>query len=243
MLNEPTPVDVEEADAEATKDPGGETVLLELQELERADTLASVPAIRGSEGLTVPEWLHTVDGDVASYWQRQFNLADYRYQAPQEVIYDKPVRTRGCGTARNAFGPFFCSVDDTIYLPVRFFTTYSNRFGDAAIAVIVAHEQGHAVQDLLGLFDRGLLTAQTELQADCLAGVWAKTVDKRGLLEEGDIGEILGLVENSGDAEGTPIDAPGAHGNSALRQDFFDQGYEGGSPGDCPVPKRRQIQI
>ena len=87
-----------------------------------------------------------------------------------------------------------------------------------------------------------IISAQLELQADCLAGVWAKTVYERGLLEEGDIGEILGLVEIAGDPEGFPINAPGAHGNSAMRQDFFDQGYEGGAPGSCPVPQEEGAQ-
>ena len=74
-----------------------------------------------------------------------------------------------------------------------------------------------------------------------LAGVWAKTVYARGLLEEGDIGEILGLVDAVADPDSVPINAPGAHGNSALRQDFFAQGYDGGKPGSCPVPKKSEL--
>ena len=96
-------------------------------------------------------------------------------------------------------------LDETIFFPVEFFEKVANPFGDAATAIVVAHENAHRVQDLLGLFDPPIISAQLELQADCLAGVWAKTVFDRGLLEEGDIGEILGLVDIAGDLAGTPI--------------------------------------
>jgi predicted metalloprotease len=200
-----------------------------------------VPAIRGSAGLTVEQWMSVVDSDVANYWQRQFNSAGYRYKAPKEVIFDQRVRT-GCGRAPANAGPFYCANDGSIYLPVRFFENQSERFGDAAVAVVIAHENGHRVQDLIGLFDEPLLSVQIELQADCMAGVWAKTVYRRGLLEPGDIDEILGIVHLSGDAEGVPITAQGAHGSSGLRASAFDQGYEGGRPGACPVPKKQEIQ-
>ena len=155
-----------------------------------------------------------------------------------------PVRSASpCGQASPRTGPFFCTLNDGIYLPVAFFDRVAQPFGDAATAIVIAHENGHHVQDLLGLFDQPLTSAQIELQADCLAGVWAKTVFDRGLLEEGDIGEILGLVELSGDAPGTPVTAQGAHGNSAQRQQFFAQGYDGGDPGSCPVPSRREVRV
>ena len=240
-VNQRSEVALDDPDEGATEAPPGPEALDEFAALQRAEGEVTVPAIRGSAGLTVPEWISTVDADVANYWQRQFNRSDYRFRAPSEVIYDQPVPTR-CGVARNAFGPFYCAFDRTMYLPVRFFERQSDKFGDAAVAVIVAHENGHHVQQQLGLFDRGLLTIQTELQADCLAGVWARTVYRRGLLEPGDIGEILGLVEASGDPGSTPVSAPGAHGSSGLRQAFFDQGYESGRPGDCPPPTRREIR-
>ena len=241
VLNEPAEVEADEADADATEEPEGESVLLELEQLERADLEQSVPAIRGSEGLSVPEWIHTVNGDVITYWQRQFNRSGYRYDLPSEVLFDRKVRTE-CGVGRASFGPFYCAFDQTFYLPVPFFEMADREYGDAAVALVIAHENGHHVQELLGLFGAGLLTSQTELQADCLAGVWARTVLNRGLLEEGDIGEILGLTEISGDIEGTPINAPGAHGSSDLRIRFFNQGYEGGRPGSCPVPRKREIR-
>jgi len=240
-LNEAGEVDLDEAEADATEEPAGPEVLDEFEELRQADESDSVPAIRGSAGLSVADWMHTVNGDVASYWQEQFNNAGYGYDVHTEFIFDR-TSPSPCGQASPRTGPFYCTLNDGIYLPVAFFDRVAQPFGDAATAIVIAHENGHHIQDLLGLSDQPLTSAQIELQADCLAGVWAKTVFDRGLLEEGDIGEILGLVELSGDAPGTPITAQGAHGNSALRQQFFAQGYDGGAPGSCQIPRRRDIR-
>jgi predicted metalloprotease len=240
-VNEVADVPVDDADPDATQQPQGEEVLLKLQHLERGSLSSEIPAIRGSEGLSVQDWMSTVDGDVASYWQSQFNRAGYEYRVPSEYIYDRRGHS-GCGPIGPDDGPFYCSADETIYLPLPFFNEQYQRFGDAAVAVVIAHENGHHIQQLLGVFNKGYLTPQTELQADCLAGVWASSVLQRGLLEDGDISEILGLTEISGDQAGTPINDPQAHGSSALRADFFNRGYEGGKPEACPVPSRAEIK-
>lgn len=240
-VNQTAEVAVDEPDSDATKKPEGETVLLKLQQLERGTLSSEVPAIRGSAGLSVPDWMSTVNGDVASYWQSQFNRAGYEYRVPTEYIYDRRGRS-GCGRIGPDDGPFYCTADETIYLPVPFFEQQNQDFGDAAVALVIAHENAHHVQELLGIFDQGFLTAQTELQADCLAGIWASSVLERGLLEDGDIGEILGLTEISGDEAGTPIKDPNAHGTSALRAGFFNRGFEGGNPDACPVPSRAEIK-
>ena len=240
-INETEDVPVDEADPDATEEPPGEEALLKMESLARGELSEEIPAIRGSEGLSVPDWISTVDGDVATYWQNQFNLAGYQYGVPGQHIYDRRGQS-GCGAIGPSDGPFYCSLDQTIYLPVPFFTEQYQQFGDAAVALVIAHEHGHHVQQLLGIFDKGFLTPQTELQADCLAGVWARTVLDRGLLEDGDIAEILGLTEISGDEAGTPIKDPNAHGSSALRVSFFNRGYNGGNPDACPVPSRASIK-
>jgi predicted metalloprotease len=240
-VNGESQVELNAASEDATKDPAGPEVLGQLQELRQAENSQSVPAIRGSAGLAVPDWIHTVDGDVASYWQKQFNDAGYRYRPATEHIFNTRMQS-ACGEANPQTGPFYCPSDGGIYFPVAFFDKYSVPFGDAATAIVVAHENGHRIEDLLGEFNGTLTSAQVELQADCLAGVWAKTVYDRGLLEEGDIGEILGLVNISGDSPGTPVNAAGAHGNAQLRAKYFEQGYEGGQPGACPPPKRSAIR-
>ncbi len=228
-------VEVPEADSDG-KDPTGAEVLDELQTLTRGQSDDAIPAIRGSEGLTVPEWLHTVNADVAAYWAELFALDDYAYEPAVELIFNKPTTTACGGGVDPREGPFYCSGDQTIFLPIAWFTKNVARHGDAAVAVIVAHENGHHVQDLLGIFDQPYLTIQTELQADCLAGVWANSILGRDLLEPGDIAEILGEVRISGDPKGLAVDDPRAHGSAGLRRDAFLRGYQGGDPGSCPVP-------
>ena len=241
-LNAAVEPDVDDADPDATDTPAGAAVLDEFEELRTGADAPEVPAIRGSAGLSTADWIHAVNGDVATYWQQQFNNGGYRYKPAKELIFDRKLSS-ACGIrASLRTGPFYCTADQAIYYPVTFFDRVPQRFGDAATAVVVAHENAHRVQDIIGLFDAPrIISAQLELQADCLAGVWAKTIYERGLLEKGDIGEILGLVEIAGDPRGTPINAPGAHGSSALRQQYFDRGYNGGDPGSCPVPKKKQL--
>ena len=242
-INTAAPTDVDEADADATGEPPqGEATLDEFEELRTADDAADVPAIRGSAGLATEDWIHTVNGDVATYWQQQFNNSGYRYRPAKELIFDNRLRS-ACGVkASLRTGPFYCTLDQAIYYPVVFFQKVPEKFGDAATAVVVAHENAHRVQDILGLFDAPrIISAQLELQADCLAGVWAKTIYERGLLEDGDIGEILGITDLAGDPEEFPINAPGAHGTSQMRIDAFNKGYDGGAPGSCPVPKKKSL--
>ena len=243
QVNTAVETDVAEADSDATEEPPqGEETLDDFEELATAEDTPDVPAIRGSAGLSTEDWIHTVNGDVATYWQQQFNNAGYEYKPAKELIFDKKLKS-ACGVkASLRTGPFYCTLDEAIYYPITFFQKVPEQFGDAATAVVVAHENAHRVQDLIGLFDaRGIISAQLELQADCLAGVWAKTVFARGLLEEGDIGEILGITDLAGDPENFPINAPGAHGNSQMRIDAFNKGYEGGEPGACPVPKKKAL--
>jgi predicted metalloprotease len=101
------------------------------------------------------------------------------------------------------------------------------------LAFILAHELGHHVQNQLGIFDAGLFTIQEELQADCFAGVWGRSVFEQGSLEEGDLGEAAEELANVADVPGTPWDHPGAHGTESQRIDAFFTGYETGRPRQC----------
>jgi predicted metalloprotease len=103
--------------------------------------------------------------------------------------------------------------------------------GDTALALVVAHEQGHRVQALLGLkFAR---TFDSEQQADCLAGYWAADVYRRGLIEPDDFSEFAGLSTVIADQPGVPLDDPRAHGNAEQRRAAFEKGYNTGNAGDC----------
>jgi predicted metalloprotease len=234
QLQERTEVALDED--EGTKAPDGVEVLEELPELQRASGDDALPALRGSEGLTLAEWLETVTHDVALFWQQEFNTAGYTYPSLFFRIFEQPVTSQCGGTVPADAGPSYCPADRTIFLSLPFFSVQAQRYGDAGPAIIVAHENGHHVQNALGLFDQGLKVIQEELQADCLAGVWAASVLQRGLLEPDDIGEILGEVEAAGDAPGTPVEGPLAHGTSQQRRKAFYRGYNRGRPNACPVP-------
>ena len=101
------------------------------------------------------------------------------------------------------------------------------------MAFILAHELGHHVQNQLGTLDARLFTIQVELQADCFAGVWGRSIFEEGTLEEGDLGEAVEQLANFADLPGTPWDHPGAHGTESQRIDAFFTGYETGRPRQC----------
>ena len=171
--------------------------------------------------------------------------------------------TEECGIVEESMGPLYCPYNNTVYytvntlIPVTQEPTatqgqygaaqdqygeddqgrYIDEFGDFAVAFTVAHEMAHHVQDQLGILeakDRGeLLTIQTELQADCLAGVWANTAYYEGQLEAGEIEEALFFEASIADLPGTPVDDPGAHGGAEERQEWFLHGYDTGDGSAC----------
>jgi predicted metalloprotease len=119
-------------------------------------------------------------------------------------------------------GPFYCSESSTVYYPLSW-SDPSGRtpaeIGDFAVAVILAHEVEHHVQNMTGAFaDPNVCTIQFELQADCFAGLWSRSVYEEGLLEPGDIGESLQIAANAADLLGTPAEDPNAHGTEAQRR-------------------------
>ncbi len=114
-----------------------------------------------------------MDRDVAEYWQTAFNRAGYTYTAPGEVIFGRPVGTR-CGPEEPNRSSFYCPT--TVYLDLPYEAGLLKHFvGDAAVAISVAHENGHHIQNLLGITksEGGIRSHEYELQADCLAGVWS----------------------------------------------------------------------
>jgi hypothetical protein len=120
------------------------------------------------------------------------------------VLFTQATQS-ACGGASSAVGPHYCPPDQTVYLDLAFFRELRDRFGasgDFAHAYVIAHEVGHHVQNELGIMDRvenredGI---RLELQADCLAGVWGYTAEKRGLLDPGDTREALDAAAAVGD--------------------------------------------
>lgn len=174
------------------------------------------------------------------------------YQPPVLVLYSG-VTQSPCGGASGATGPFYCPADQKAYLDTDFFVTLSRQMGakgDFAAAYVIAHEVAHHVQNLIGILgpvdqrrrevsqtEANGLTVRLELQADCLAGVWARSV--QGLLERGDVEEALNAARRIGDdhlqkqAGGVPQPHTFTHGTSEQRSRWFARGYDNGNISEC----------
>ena len=175
---------------------------------------------------------------------------------PKLDLFSGRVNT-ACGAASTAVGPFYCPGDQKVYLDLAFFQELQDRFhasGDFARAYVIAHEVGHHVQKLLGVFDkvaearrRGApmegadgLSVRQELQADCLAGVWAHHAQQRNQwLDPGDLETALNAASQIGDdtlqreTRGEVMPDSFTHGTSAQRVKWFKTGFDGGDIGQC----------
>jgi predicted metalloprotease len=191
--------------------------------------------------------------DVQSTWDREFPSTGRQYNHAKLVLFTDAVRS-ACGFAQAAMGPFYCPEDQKVYIDLGFYRELKDRFGapgDFAQAYVIAHEVGHHVQNLLGIVNRmrhaqgtrpgkaGALSIRMELQADCLAGVWANSTGRRDLLERGDVEEGLEAAAAVGDDR---IQKQGAgyvnpetwtHGSSRQRAAWFKRGFASGRVQDC----------
>nr|WP_298165849.1 neutral zinc metallopeptidase [uncultured Pseudomonas sp.] len=202
------------------------------------------------------EFVRAILGDTEDTWREIFQGAQRQYQDPTLVLFRDGVNS-ACGFASAAVGPFYCPGDRRVYIDLGFFRELDQRFGaagDFAQAYVIAHEVGHHVQTLLGVSakvnaarqrgeqlegDNGLLVRQ-ELQADCLAGVWAQHAQRRlDWLEPGDLEEALNAANAIGDdrlqqrSRGQVVPDSFTHGTSAQRVRWFKRGFEQGDPGLC----------
>lgn len=175
-------------------------------------------------------------------------LDDVQATFAREVPNYKPARLtlfRGsiqsaCGTATSAVGPFYCPLDHKAYIDLAFYEQLRRQLGapgDFAQAYVIAHELGHHVQNLRGALGKGEVSSVAiELQADCLAGAWARDAQQRDLLEIGDIDEALNAAAQIGDdtlqrkAQGYVQPETFTHGSAAQRSGSFKKGLEGGVP-------------
>jgi uncharacterized protein len=188
-------------------------------------------------------------------WGQVFAQGGNSYQKPTLVLFDGRVDS-ACGLSSAAVGPFYCPADRKVYLDLAFFRELAQRFGapgDFAQAYVVAHEVGHHVQNLLGISEKvhslrgrisdteaNKLSVMVELQADCLAGVWAHHADKaRKILDQGDVEEALNAASAIGDdrlqrkSRGYVTLDSFTHGSSAQRMRWFKRGLETGSISQC----------
>ncbi len=172
--------------------------------------------------------------DLDNYWTGVFKEEGIKYKPPVDFIpyFQENQFTTDCGDVElnNAF---YCEGNHGIYYDYNFLQDQLDTVGDFAPVIIIAHEWGHLVQANLGILDDPhYLTIQTEQQADCFAGAWAKHTEDEGLLEAGDLDEAANSLFSAGDSEDTPWFEPGAHGSPQQRIQAFQIGYDG-SPIAC----------
>ena len=202
------------------------------------------------------KFVAVVLADTEDAWKEVFGQMGREYQEPRLVLFTDMIQS-GCGFASGATGPFYCPQDRQVYIDLGFFRQLQERLGaggDFAEAYVIAHEVGHHVQKLLGITDRvdaarrraseaesNRLSVRLELQADFLAGVWARYADRvKHIVEAGDIEEAMRAASAVGDdrlqrrSRGYVVPDSFTHGSSEQRVRWFRRGYETGdlSQGD-----------
>ncbi|MFG1241185.1 neutral zinc metallopeptidase [Xanthobacter sp. V7C-4] len=189
-------------------------------------------------------------------WTELFRADGKTYQDPKLVLFSGATRS-ACGGAQSAMGPFYCPLDQKVYLDLSFFQEMKTRFkapGDFAAAYVIAHEVGHHVENLIGILPKvqqaqarassraeaNNLSVRVELMADCLAGVWAYHANARfRILEPGDVEEALNAATAIGDdrlqkqSQGYAVPDSFTHGTSQQRVNWFTRGLKGGSMQQC----------
>jgi uncharacterized protein len=196
------------------------------------------------------KFVAVVLADTEDAWHEIFRQMGREYQEPRLVLFTDLIQS-GCGFASGATGPFYCPQDRRVYIDLGFFRQLQQRLGaggDFAEAYVIAHEVGHHVQNLLGITDRvraargrvneseyNRLSVRLELQADFLAGVWARHADRvKHVVEAGDIEEAMRAASAVGDdrlqyrSRGYVVPDSFTHGTSEQRVRWFRRGYETG---------------
>jgi uncharacterized protein len=189
---------------------------------------------------------------IQTYWTGQKMADGSAYRPAQTVLYTDGIST-GCGNATSAVGPFYCPPDEAIYIDLGFFDELQTRFGaeggPLAEAYVVAHEYGHHIQNIEGTLKSGTgdtgatsTSVRTELQADCLAGVWVNHAASTGFLQpptDEQIGQALSASAAVGDdriqetTTGQVNPETWTHGSAEQRQKWFTTGFTSGKPADC----------
>ncbi len=214
-----------------------------------------IPGLPGGAGGRVEantdemkKFISRVLADTEDVWNRVFQSFGKTYKEPKLVVFSGSYPT-ACGTGMAAMGPFYCPVDQKIYIDLVFYEELKRRFnapGDFAQAYVVAHEVGHHVQTLLGIAEQvqrlkqrmsereaNKVQVRMELQADCLAGVWAALNHQlKNRLQPGDIEEGLNAAQQIGDdmiqrqQTGRVVPDAFTHGSAAQRVRWFRRGLQ-----------------
>jgi predicted metalloprotease len=220
---------------------------------------SGAPVANGTPPPTTPEeekmiqFVSFVLDDVQGTWSKEFQQQGQPYRNAKLDLFQDSVRS-GCGYAETAMGPFYCPVDQKVYIDLNFYKELKDRFGapgDFAQAYVLAHEVGHHVQHQLGIDDKvraaqerdpslaNELSVAMELQADCFAGIWGHSTQQRQILEEGDVEEALGAAAAVGDdriqkqSTGEVNPETWTHGSAKDRAAWFRRGFETGNIDNC----------
>jgi len=219
-------------------------VLTDLQNIPASQSSTYNTAdFEGSDSYEV--FVSTVLGSNNELWTKVFNQNNISYIAPKVVLFRGATQS-SCGGASSSSGPHYCPLDSTIYLDETFFDELTSRLGaeggDVAEAYVISHEVGHHVQNLLNRMRENpsnTESVKTELQADCLAGIWAFSIKDLGVFEPNEINEALDAASAVGDdriqkaVNGRINPETWTHGSSADRVNAFNLGFSTGIPSNC----------
>ena len=228
-----------------------------------APTTTQAPAQKPPADDRMAQFVSTVLADTEDVWSQVFTQGGATYQQPKLVLF-RGATTTACGQGQAAMGPFYCPGDQKVYIDLGFYETLKNQLGapgDFAQAYVIAHEVGHHVQNLLGITTKmdqmrgrvsekeyNVMSVRLELQADCLAGVWANHAQEaRQLLEAGDVEEAMNAAARIGDDAlqgargGSVVPESFTHGTSAQRQRWFNNGLKNGSVKRCDTFSAPQL--
>ena len=223
----------------------------------------------GSPSDTMGQFVSAVLGSTETVWTDIFAQAGRTYKPPTLVMFSGATQS-GCGSAKSAMGPFYCPLDQKVYLDTSFFQDLEGRLGACKVgsktcqfsqAYVIGHEIGHHVQNSLGLLPKvqqaqramdkaeaNSLQVRVELQADCLAGVWANRGHaKWDFIEPGDVDSALQTASAIGDdrlqrqSQGYVVPDAFTHGTSAQRSRWFTTGLKSGDVASCDTFRTEQL--
>ena len=206
------------------------------------------------------EFVTFVLNDAQDTWKRILPQTENAQYHDAKLVLFRDATQTGCGVGQSAMGPFYCPLDERVYIDLGFYEELRQRFGangDFAQAYVITHEIGHHVQHILGIDQQvreaqrrypnevNALSVKLELQADCFAGVWGNSTGQRGILEKGDVEEGLNAAAAIGDdriqreTQGSVHPESFTHGTSAQRQYWFKHGLQTGDPKSCDTFNQR----
>lgn len=179
----------------------------------------------------VNQLVHDAEIDLTTFWAQTFKANGLYYLTPSYSSFASTIQTP-CGKAQPGDGPFYCGLDQTVYLDATFIGQVDAQFGPLAVVVVIAHETGHNVQAQLGVNSGADPSIQVELQADCLAGVYvAHLVTDEGV-PASSVESALPFIAASGDdPRSVPATAADAHGLGPQRELLFERGLTSGLAG------------